>query len=70
MVSDVDLRDWDHINIDLAKQALIAINDQPERNFDVDSLVAYIFLEEFVKQVELIREKALKQPQIPALFKP
>ena len=64
-ISEVDIRDWDRIDIPRAKLEL-------EHLGEWGSYVAYTELNKFFKELELLRDKQIKAAtkQIPALFKP
>lgn len=52
MISEVDIRDWDRIDIDGAKEVL-------KRDGRIER--GYAFFEHFVNQVELLRDKQIKE---------
>jgi peptide deformylase len=64
MISEIDIKDWQHINIDKAKKNLENLNYAAYCiSFEED----YQNLKLFIESVELLRKKQVKQ--IPALFK-
>lgn len=67
MISEVDIRDWEKVDIAAARESL----QQLDVGYDVTVdgyRAAYVnTIEYFINQVELIQKKQVKQ--IPALFK-
>jgi predicted oxidoreductase (fatty acid repression mutant protein) len=64
MISDVDIKDWESINIQRAEHSLNNLTHA------VGSVVFYedlYNLKKFIKEVELLRRKQVQQ--VPALFK-
>ncbi len=68
----VDVSDWDSVDFAQAKESLDDLDDFSRMTVSIDPIGAITFMEKFIAQVELIRDKQIKAStkQIPALFKP
>lgn len=60
MISEVDIRDWDHIDVKRAREALENVDDCM-RMGPVHAFGAYNFLKQFFDSVEQIQQKQVKQ---------
>lgn len=67
MISEIDIADWEKIDIVAAKEALDNMEDFSMMGCSVNPIGAYCVLEKFIKEVELLQKKMIKQ--VPALFK-
>lgn len=59
MINEIDIRDWDKIDVEAARQELESTQGQYG--------VGFQYLWDFIDQVELIQKKQVKQ--VAALFK-
>lgn len=64
MISDVDIKDWEHIDVKRAEESLNSLTHAVGSAVFYDDLY---MLKKFIKEVELLRRKQLQQ--VPALFK-
>ena len=63
MISEIDVRDWDNVKPERALQSLDNLKEAAGSIVFYDD---YHLVKEFIRQVELIRRKQVKQ--IPVLF--
>lgn len=63
MISEIDIRDWDNVDINEAKTQLRTLGHALHNDVFLEE---YNYLVKFINSVELIRKKQVKQ--IPALF--
>lgn len=71
MISEVDIRDWEKIDIQKAKEVVDDLDDFARMDKGVEAVGAIKFMQDFFQQLELIRDKQLKaaQSRVPALFR-
>lgn len=73
-ISEVDIRDWESVNISSAKESLARVIEwdcsDPSDDIEFNRLWSNFYT--LLSQVELLRDKQIKAAtkQIPALFKP
>lgn len=65
MLSEIDIRDWDNVK---PERALQSLDNLKEAAMSIVFYDDYHLLREFIRQVELIRRKQVKQTA--ALLKP
>lgn len=64
MISDVDIKDWEHIDVARAHESLNSLTHAAGSAVFYDDIY---MLKKFIQEVELLRRKQVQQ--IPALFK-
>lgn len=62
MLSEIDLRDWDKVDVELVRQAVEDINNPHNMGYD-----PYNVIFRFIDQVEAIMKKQV--PQVAVLLK-
>ena len=63
MISEVDIRDWEHVDVNEAKTQLRNLGHALHNDAFLDE---FNYLVRFINSVELIRKKQVKQ--VPVLF--
>lgn len=66
MISEIDIKDWEHLNIPKAKEAAQKLKDRVWPYTNDYTEVAEEFIK-FVESVELLSKRGVKQ--VPALLK-
>lgn len=61
MISEVDVRDWDKIDVVRARAVLEDMDDLSRMNMGVVPVDQYKFFKEFIDSVEAIQKKQVKQ---------
>lgn len=61
MISEVDVRDWDKIDVVRARAVLDDMDDLSRMNVGVVPIGQYAFFKEFIDTVETIQKRQVKQ---------
>lgn len=67
MISEVDIRDWEKVDVNEARRSLIRLDNEISDVGGVYQAYSMETLGNFINQVELIQRKQVKQ--VAALFK-
>jgi len=67
MISEVDIRDWEHIDIPASRKALSLQKAYMGNNAELQRSIEILY--QFLSQIEELRKKQLRELKIPSLFR-